>query len=239
MQSGEQDLSLESNWDESVQKFEELELQKDLLRGIFGMGFVKPSVIQQKGILPIVQKKDTIAQAQSGSGKTATFCIGALQLIDPTKDRTQALILAPTRELATQIKDVMTQIGKYLGIKIHLCVGGTNVGNDRRALAEGVHVVVGSPGRVFDMMKRDWLNTSFLSLLVLDEADEMLGRGFLDQVNEIFKLIPSDTQICLFSATMPPEIIKMTETIMNDPAKILVKNEDITLKGNLKSLKLF
>lgn len=227
----ESEAYLESNWDQSVQKFEELELNPDLLRGIFGYGFVKPSVIQQKGILPLIQRKDTIAQAQSGSGKTATFTIGLLQVIEPAESKIQAMVLAPTRELADQIKTVISCIGSYLNIKVHLCTGGTAIGEDRRILNDGVHVVVGTPGRVFDMIKRGYLVTNYLRILVLDEADEMLGRGFLDQVNEILKQVPSDTQICLFSATMPPEIIKMTEGIMNEPAKILVKNEDITLKG--------
>lgn len=234
---------LESNWDQSIQKFEDLNLHADLLRGIFGYGFVKPSVIQQKGILPIIQKKDTIAQAQSGSGKTATFTIGLLQLIEPAELKIQAMVLAPTRELADQIKTFMQCVGTYLNIKVHLCTGGTDIAEDRRAFQEGVHVVVGTPGRVYDMIKREYLNTNYLRIMVLDEADEMLGRGFLDQVNEILKQVPSDTQICMFSATMPPEVIKMTDGIMTDPAKILVKNEDITLAGknpnpNIASLSL-
>merc|ERR1711904_360465 len=111
----------------SVQKFEELDLHKDLLRGIYGFGFVKPSVIQQKGILPIIKRKDTIAQAQSGSGKTGTFVIGCLQLIEPIEINVQCLILSPTRELATQTNEVVRGIGNYLGIKSHLSMGGTHV----------------------------------------------------------------------------------------------------------------
>jgi len=228
---GEQASLLESNWDESVEKFEDLNLKKDLLRGIFGLGFVHPSVIQQKGILPIIKGRDVIAQAQSGSGKTATFAIGVLQTINPEELKIQALILVSTRELAEQINEVIKSLGKFMGIKIHLCIGGTNVGNDKKVLQEGVHVIVGTPGRVIDLMKRDFLQPTFLRTLVLDEADEMLSKGFVEEINNIMKLIPSDCQICLFSATMPPEIIKMTETIMNNPAKILVKNEDLTLKG--------
>jgi len=227
----EQNVNLESNWDESVKKFEELELNEELLSGIYGIGFEKPSAIQQKGILPILKKRDTICQAQSGSGKTATFTIGMLQLIDPSEEKIQSLILAPTRELAIQIQDIVTKLGVYLKIKVHLCVGGTNVVDDISALREGCHVVVGTPGRVYDMMKKNHLNPSYLRLLILDEADEMLGQGFLGQVNDILKLIPVDTQIVLVSATMSPQIIKMTENIMNDPVKILVKNEDVTLKG--------
>lgn len=228
---GLQENLIESNWEESVQKFEELNLPKDLLRGIFGYGFAKPSVIQQKGILPILKGKDTIAQAQSGSGKTGTFVIGSLALVDPASNNVQILILSPTRELATQTDGVVKALGNYLGVKSHLSIGGTHVIEDKKKLGEGPQLVIGTPGRIADLLKREILVPSHLKVLVMDEADEMLGRGFLEQVNEILKLVPPDTQICLFSATMPPEIIKMTENIMTNPAKILVKNENLTLEG--------
>ena len=221
----------ETNWTESVQEFEDLKLKKDLLRGIFGYGFIHPSVIQQKGILPIIRNKDIIAQAQSGSGKTATFTIGMLEKIDPEDLKTQALIIAPTRELARQIKEVVEGLGLYLKLKVHLCTGGTQVIQDKRKLKEGCHIVVGTPGRVRDMMNRQFLNTNYLKMLIIDEADEMLGLGFLEQINEIIKMIPPDCQICLFSATMSPDIIKLTKDIMNNPAKILVKKENLTLEG--------
>ena len=228
----EEDESLfETNWTESVDNFEDLKLKTNLLRGIYGVGFVKPSVIQQKGILPVIQGKDTIAQAQSGSGKTATFSISVLQNIDEDDLKTQALVVAPTRELATQIADVMSKLGHYLKVKVHLCVGGTNVNEEKNRLKEGCHIVVGTPGRIKDMIGRQFLSTSFLKMLVIDEADEMLGMGFLEQINEIIKMIPPDCQISLFSATISPEIIKLTKDIMNDPAKILVKKENLTLEG--------
>ncbi len=222
---------LESNWTEVVENFEDMKLKKDLLRGIFGYGFVKPSTIQQKGIIPLVLKKDTIAQAQSGSGKTATFAIGVLQNVDFEDLKTQALIIAPTRELAIQIFDVVKNLGVFLKAQVHLCTGGTQVADDKKKLKEGAHVVVGTPGRIRDMMNRQILDSTYLKMLIIDEADEMLGMGFLDQINEIIKLIPPDCQIGLFSATIPPEIIKLTETIMNNPAKILVKKENLTLEG--------
>lgn len=222
---------LESNWTEVVETFEEMKLKKDLLRGIFGIGFVKPSAIQQKGITPLIMKKDTIAQAQSGSGKTATFAIGVLQNIDFEDLKTQALIIAPTRELAIQIFEVVKSLGVYLKAQVHLCTGGTQVAEDKKRLKEGVHIVVGTPGRIRDMMNRQILDSTYLKMLIIDEADEMLGLGFLDQINEIIKMIPPDCQIGLFSATIPPEIIKLTETIMNNPAKILVKKENLTLEG--------
>lgn len=227
----EDDRLLDSNWTEVVENFEDLALKKDLLRGVFGYGFVKPSAIQQKAIKPITLKKDIIAQAQSGSGKTATFVIGMLQNIDHDDLKTQALIIAPTRELAIQIAEVVKSLGTYLQISLHLCTGGTLVTEDKKKLKEGVHVVVGTPGRIRDMMNRQILNPTYLKMLVIDEADEMLGLGFLDQINEIIKMIPPDCQIALFSATIPPEIIKLTENIMNDPAKILVRKENLTLEG--------
>lgn len=228
----EEDESLfETNWTESVDAFEDLGLKNNLLRGIYGVGFVKPSVIQQKGILPIIQKRDTIAQAQSGSGKTATFAISTLQNIDTDDLKIQALVVAPTRELADQIYKEVQKLGLYLNVKVHLCMGGTPVSEDKKALKEGCHVVVGTPGRINDMLKREFLDTNYLKMLVIDEADEMLGLGFLEQINDIIKLIPPDCQICLFSATMSNEIIKLTKDIMQNPAKILVKKENLTLEG--------
>lgn len=231
-QEEEWDESLfESNWNDQIEKFEDMSLKKDLLRGIFGYGFETPSVIQQKAITPLTLKRDIIAQAQSGSGKTATFSIGMLQNVDNQDLKTQALILAPTRELATQIHGVVSALGTFLGIKAILIIGGTEVKRNRMELKEGCHVVVGTPGRVNDLIGKKSLNTDFLKMLIVDEADEMLGLGFLEQINEIIKTIPPLCQIALFSATISPEIIKLTEHIMNDPVKILVKKENLTLEG--------
>jgi translation initiation factor 4A len=222
---------IQTNWEETVESFDQLDLKADLLRGIYGYGFVKPSIIQAKGILPILKTRDTIAQAQSGTGKTATFAISILQVIDPEAARCQALVLAPTRELAQQIQRVIMCLGEYLKVSVHICTGGTNVMDERKRLQEGVQVVVGTPGRVHDMLKRGFLKAEHLKLFVLDEADEMLGRGFQEQIKDIFKLIPGDVQIALFSATMPPEILGLTKDFMRDPATILVKNEELTLDG--------
>jgi len=220
-----------SNWEETVESFDQLDLKPDLLRGIYGYGFVKPSVIQAKGILPILKGKDTIAQAQSGTGKTGTFAISILQVVDADSSRCQALVLAPTRELAQQIQRVIMCLGEYLKVNVHICTGGTNVMEERKKLQEGVQIIVGTPGRVHDMLKKGFLKAEHLKLFVLDEADEMLGRGFQEQIKEIFKLIPGDVQIALFSATMPPEILSLTKDFMRDPATILVKNEELTLDG--------
>lgn len=127
-----------------------------------------------------------IQQAQSGTGKTATFCSGVLQQLDYNVVECQALVLAPTRELAQQIEKVMRALGDYLGVKVHACVGGTSVREDQRILSSGVHVVVGTPGRVFDMLRRQSLRPDYIKMFVLDEADEMLSRGFKDQVYFVF-----------------------------------------------------
>eukprot|EP00359_Climacostomum_virens_P005830 CAMPEP_0204902818 /NCGR_PEP_ID=MMETSP1397-20131031/3895_1 /ASSEMBLY_ACC=CAM_ASM_000891 /TAXON_ID=49980 /ORGANISM="Climacostomum Climacostomum virens, Strain Stock W-24" /LENGTH=390 /DNA_ID=CAMNT_0052071377 /DNA_START=5 /DNA_END=1177 /DNA_ORIENTATION=+ len=222
---------IESNWDEAIESFEDMSLREELLRGIFSYGFEKPSIIQQKGIRPIILGRDTIAQAQSGTGKTATFAISMLQLIDTSITRCQALILAPTRELAQQIHRVISQLGEFMGVRAHACIGGTVIREDIRILERGVHVVVGTPGRVFDMMSRKHLQTNYFRLFILDEADEMLSRGFKDQIKEIFALLPGNIQCALFSATMPNEILQITEEFMRDPVRILVKNEELTLEG--------
>jgi translation initiation factor 4A len=132
--------------------------------------------------VPFTQGLDVIQQAQSGTGKTATFCSGILQQLDYSLLECQALVLAPTRELAQQIEKVMRALGDYLQVKVHACVGGTSVREDQRILQSGVHVVVGTPGRVYDMLRRNALRADAIKCFVLDEADEMLSRGFKDQV---------------------------------------------------------
>jgi translation initiation factor 4A len=226
-----EEFIIDSNWHEVTETFDDMNLKQTLLRGIYSYGFEKPSAIQQKGIKPIILGRDTIAQAQSGTGKTATFTVGMLELIDNSISNCQALILAPTRELAQQIHRVVLQIGQYLKINCHACIGGTVVREDIRILEKGCHVVVGTPGRVFDMISRNHLTTSQLKLFILDEADEMLSRGFKDQIQEIFRHLPGNVQCCLFSATMPPEILKLTTDFMRDPIRILVKKDELTLEG--------
>jgi len=222
---------MESNFDESVETFDELNLKPDLLRGIYGYGFERPSIIQQKAILPIIRGNDVIAQAQSGTGKTAAFAIGTLQLVDPQKDEIQCLILSPTRELAHQTSIVYQFLGEYLKVKVCLLIGGTRVGADIDKLKEGPHVLVGSPGRVLDLIGKKKISLGYLQSFVLDEADEMLSKGFLGSIKEIISLIPNTAKILLFSATMPKDIVEMTTKFMKDPAKILVKNEELTLEG--------
>ena len=158
--------------------------------------------------MPIISGRDVIAQAQSGTGKTATFSISILQQIDPNVRACQALILAPTRELAQQIQKVVIALSDYMKIECHACIGGTNVRDDMKRLESGVHVVVGTPGRVHDMINRRALDPRKIQMFVLDEADEMLSRGFKDQIQDVFQLLPSTVQVVLLSATMPAPACK-------------------------------
>jgi translation initiation factor 4A len=221
----------DENWTETVDTFDDLNLKKDLLRGIYGYGFEKPSPIQAKAILPIIQNRDTIAQAQSGTGKTGAFVVSTLQLIDVNVNEVQGLILCPTRELAQQICKVFQLIGEYMKVKVHAFIGGTAVKNDIKNVNDGVQIIVGTPGRVLDMLNKKIIKLDYLKIFCLDEADEMLSRGFLENIKQVFPFIPTSSQIALFSATMPKEIIEITKQFMNKPVKILVKNEQLTLEG--------
>jgi len=181
--------------------------------------------------MPILAGHDTIAQAQSGTGKTATFSISVLQSINLSQKSTQALILAPTRELAQQIQKVVRALGDFLNVSSHACIGGTLVRDDINTLRQGVQIVVGTPGRVYDMVNRQIMVLDHVKLFVLDEADEMLSRGFKDQIYDIFQHLPPKVQVCLFSATMPPEILEISNKFMRDPVRILVKKDELTLEG--------
>merc|ERR1711920_636011 len=210
---------------------DDYDLDENLLRGIYSYGFEKPSAIQQRGIKPLLDGRDTIGQAQSGTGKTATFVIGVLQRIDIGLKACQGLILAPTRELANQIQKVALALGDYQRVRCHACIGGTSVRDDIDKLREGQHLVVGTLGRVYDMIGKRHLRVDDLVVFVLDEADEMGSRGFKDQIYDIFKTLPPNVQVCLFSATLAPEILDLTTKFMRDAVRILVKKEELTLEG--------
>jgi len=227
----EPDGIIQSNWDELCDNFDDMKLKEELLRGIYAYGFEKPSAIQQRAIVPCLKGLDVIAQAQSGTGKTATFAISVLEKIDIRLQETQALILAPTRELASQIQKVVMSLGDYMGAKCHACIGGTSVREDMRQLEMGQHVVVGTPGRVFDMISRKVLRANDIKQFVLDEADEMLSRGFKDQIYDVFRHLSEEIQVILLSATMPQEVLEVTSRFMRDPIRILVKKEEVTLEG--------
>jgi translation initiation factor 4A len=223
----------------SINEWDDSDLiRTNILRGIYAFGFEKPSPIQKKGIVPMLKvhndgkRRDIIAQAQSGTGKTGCFSVGVLNIVDPSIKVTQALILAPTHELAAQIKNVVSDIGRFDKMVVQLLVGGTSVDGDREKLDNDTpHIVVGTPGRVHDMIRRKYLRTDKMSVVVLDEADEMLSQGFKEQIYKIFQYMPGTIQIGLFSATMPPECHELSNKFMNNPVKILVKAEQLTLQG--------
>jgi translation initiation factor 4A len=183
--------------------------------------------------LSIIQKRDVIAQAQSGTGKTGAFTVAALQGVNVEKKTTQILILAPTRELAKQIYDVISSIGSMMsGLVLRLLVGGTSTTDDASELRKNVpHIIVGCPGRVFDMIRRNHIQGSSVQMLILDEADEMLSAGFNEQIYNIFQYMSTDIQVALFSATMPPELYSLTEKFMRNPVNIQVKADQLTLEG--------
>ena len=222
---------ISTNWTEVCETFDAMNLKEDLLRGIYGYGYEKPSAIQQRAIIPIVSGRDCIAQAQSGTGKTATFSVSILQNINTANRQCQALVLAPTRELAQQIVKVVLALGDFMQIRVHGCIGGTAVRDDIQTLRNGVHMVVGTPGRCYDMIQRKALLVDELRIFCLDEADEMLGRGFKEQIYDIFKFLPETIQVALFSATMPLEVLEVTQKFMRDPVRILVKKDELTLDG--------
>jgi len=214
-----------------IDSFEDLNIKEELLRGIYAYGYEKPSAIQRRAIAPLISGRDIIAQAQSGTGKTATFSIGILELLDTSQSNIQCIVLAHTRELAIQIKEVMTNLGTYMNIKCALTVGGTSVKTNIEELNASPHIVIGTPGRVLDMINKKALSTRHLKLFIVDEADEMLSKVFLNQIYDIFRFLPSDIQVGLFSATMPQDFFELTKCFMRNPIKILVKTDELTLEG--------
>ena len=216
---------------EIYDSFEDMGLTDEVLRGIYAYGFEKPSEIQKRGIVKIMEGKDIIAQAQSGTGKTATFTIGMLESLDLSSNTNQVLIMSHTRELSQQIHNVINQISKYIKVNVNLSVGGISVTDNISSLRKRPHVIIGTPGRVLDMINKKYINVNTLKMLILDEADEMLSHIFINQIYDIFQNLPPKIQVCLFSATMNKSFFSITQKFMRDPVKILVKTEELTLEG--------
>jgi len=216
-----------------IESWDELDLDPNILRGIYAYGFEKPSPIQKKAIKPVILGKDVLAQAQSGTGKTATFTIAALSKIDLKDDNTQVLVMSPTRELTLQTAKVIESIGcMMVGLRVQSVFGGSQVEDGNGFSRKNTpHIICGCPGRVLDMMRRGKITSSHIKLVVLDEADEMLSTGFKDQVYSIFQFFNTDVQVGLFSATLPENIITIANKIMRHPVKICVKTEQLTLEG--------
>ena len=201
------------------------------MKGIYAYGFETPSAIQRKAIVPFVTGRDLIAQSQSGTGKTATFVIGMLQQLDPKDKHLQAVILAPTRELAKQIYTVVQALNDYTKYEVKMVIGGMRRSKYSYDYDDEYQIMVGTPGRISDMIGKRLADTRHLKVLIMDEADEMLSQGFREQMVKILNGIPEEAQVGLFSATIPPEMIKITKKFMNKPLQILVKNSEVTLEG--------
>ena len=222
----------------TILSFDNLNLHTNVLRGIYTYGFETPSCIQNDAIPAIISKRDTIAQAQSGTGKTGAFVIGALQRFISEKDTSNvnksipfSIMLSPTRELATQTYNIVKAIGSYTTVNIELCIGGTSISDTILKFKKGIDIIVGTPGRVNDLLYKKVINTTHINLLIIDEADEMFSQGFTEQIYNIFQYLPNDIQVGLFSATMTNEVLELTKKFMREPIKILIANEELTLEG--------
>lgn len=215
-----------------IKSFDDLHLSEKLLRGIYAYGFEFPSEIQKLAINPLKEGKDLIAKAQSGTGKTGTFSIGLLEKTDTENSEIQSLVLANTRELALQIFNVISALSRYTKTEITLSVGGESVqSNKNNILEKKPQIVVGTPGRVLDLLKRKIIKNNSIKTVVIDEADEMLSGGFMEQIYEIFEYMPDEIQVGLFSATLPKEVIELTKDFLVNPVKILVPESKLTLDG--------
>lgn len=214
---------------EGFETFADLGLSDTTLKALNEMGFVKPSPIQAQGIPAVMQGSDVIGQAQTGTGKTAAFGIPVLERIDVTSNAVQALILCPTRELAVQVSEELGRLSKYQrGLRIEAIYGGDSIERQIRSLKRGVHIVVGTPGRVMDHMQRRTLKFEEVRMMVLDEADEMLDMGFREDIESILADMPEDRQTILFSATMSKPIMSITKRFLNDPILIKVVRNELT-----------
>lgn len=223
-------------------KFEDMNVPVKILEGIFAYGWDKPSPIQQKAIVPLMKGRDVIAQAQSGTGKTGAFTIGSISSVNVEKEKPQILMLSPVRDLAQQTYRLVKSLISKTNLKVSLCIGASASGageerrprqmmNQQEETDWSSQIIVGTPGRVWDYMRRGRFQTADLQVLILDEADEMLSKGFKDQIKTIFQYLPQDIQVGLFSATLPDDILELSNAFMRDPIRILVKKEMLTLEG--------
>eukprot|EP00812_Abedinium_dasypus_P011337 NODE_489_length_1528_cov_434.379498.p1 GENE.NODE_489_length_1528_cov_434.379498~~NODE_489_length_1528_cov_434.379498.p1 ORF type:complete len:456 (+),score=153.48 NODE_489_length_1528_cov_434.379498:169-1368(+) len=216
-----------------AETFDDMCLKEELLRGIYAYGFERPSCFQKDAIPAFVQGRDVLARAQSGTGKTASYVVGSLQRLNAGEAGTQALVLVPTRELACPIQHVALALGEYMRATSHACVGGVAVRDDILSLQQRPHFVVGTPGRVGDMILRRHLSLADLKMFVLDEADEMMSRGFKGLIYETVELLPPSVQLAVFSATMPPDVVEYMKRFLREPLCVQVKKKEgeLTLEG--------
>ena len=220
---------LERNRMETI-RFDELNLDAKILRAVTDMGFEAASPIQAKAIPLEIEGKDIIGQAQTGTGKTAAFGIPLLQKIDPKNKKLQAVVLCPTRELAIQVADEIRSLAKYMhGIKVLPIYGGQEIVKQIRSLKDGVQVIIGTPGRVMDHMRRKTIKFGQVHTVVLDEADEMLNMGFLEDMETILSELPEERQTVMFSATMPAAIAEIAKKFQKEPEIVKVVKKDLTV----------
>ena len=221
-------VDIVTNYTDKCTNFDDLNINDNLKRGIYSYGWEKPSKIQEVGIKPVIEGKDCIIQAQSGTGKTGTFCISCLSKVNPEINSCEILTISPTREIAEQSLNVMKELNKYLNYPISGVIGGKRLNLEEIKTS---NIIVGTPGRIFDLLQKNIINTEHIKLFVIDEADIMLQKGFREQVSSIIQYLKEDCQFAIYSATMPTEIIQLTDQFMKNPIKILVKKEELTLQG--------
>ena len=216
----------------AYETFDEMGLSEELSRGIYTYGFEQPSKIQQLAIVRMKERCDILAQSQSGTGKTGAFTIGSLSAVDATIKAPQVLVICPTRELSQQTERVAKSIGNYMGLKVLSATGGNQLRADIQALKGGAQFVVGTPGRIFDLICRGELSVEQMRYVILDEADQMLEDLFADQIKAILNnKFPPTTSLALFSATMPDNVLEIAETYLNKPTRILLPPDEVTLDG--------
>jgi superfamily II DNA/RNA helicase len=212
--------------------FDEMDLPDELAHGVCSYGFDRPSSIQRFAIVPMKERRDILAQSQSGTGKTGAFVIGSLSCVDKTVHAPQVLIISPTRELAQQSERVAHSIGQYMNLKTLVVTGGNPLREDAQGLRDGAQIIVGTPGRIYDLLRRGDLQLEHMRVVVLDEADQMLDELFSEQIRSILDFkFPSTTRVALFSATMPVDVLELAEKILQDPVRILLPPDQVTLKG--------
>lgn len=212
-----------------IQTFKDLPLNPEILRSITELGFTTLFPIQAQAIIPLFEGKDVVGQAQTGTGKTAAFGVPMIQGLNRDIRGVQGLVLVPTRELAVQVADNLSKFGKYSRIKVLAVYGGESINKQIHSLASGVQIVVGTPGRIIDLMERRVLNLSTIRFVVLDEADRMLDMGFIEDMEFILSRTPRDRQTGLFSATMDENVMRLTNKYMRNPQKIFVSKDEIAL----------
>jgi ATP-dependent RNA helicase DeaD len=212
-----------------IEQFSDLPLSHEIMKGIEELGFRNLFPIQAQAITPLLEGKDVIGQAQTGTGKTAAFGVPMVERLDPKNYRVQALVLEPTRELAVQVAEHIRRLGKYASLKVLPVYGGESIERQIYALRNGVHIVVGTPGRIIDHLKRGTLNLATVKIVVLDEADRMLDMGFVDDVEYILSKVPRIRQTSLFSATIDQTVMNLCNKYMKNPEKILVSKDEIAL----------